>query len=813
LKNRHCAPLAPTSLALSLLAAGALAAPASALDLVKGGQPVTTIVLPLETEYDGVLKTAAPDIQARAKTIGDEELLAAEELQSIIEKISGAKLAIERSATPPTKPSILIGTSLARQAGFGGRVDKLDKDGLLCAVKGNSLVLSGKRARGTLYAAYELLEELGCRWVMPGAFGELYPSLKTISTNVNKAENPSHTQRYWWCTYGDAPGYARWTLRNKGNFVKALGDFTVAQGHALSGPLGWAKTQEKYAVKTKVGDKDVLVLPDEYYAISDGKPTTMNPNFSNPKVWDMYADYYIDFFKKHPHENYVSISAEDGLVIDERPASRALDSDDYDWMAGANSSTDKLWYFHNQVMDRVAKVFPDKKFGVLVYANNMMPPKKSKVHRNMALVFAPLTVCPLHHVRDEKCKTNRTYSKWLVEWLRQAKVAGAESFYYDYEPLGFSWNVAMICPRWGIIGKNYPWFAEMGLTGHTTQGHDDWASAGLDNYLMQQLYWNAKLNYKDVIADYAKARFGKAAPAMIEYYNVYEKRMDVIPDLYQNEVWANYLVLDPPTRKAAREHLARALTLADTDRAKAHLQTMVELQRSTDAACEAEEEARTTGDFGKAVQLMEPVWDVREKLNALYPKFMNPDRTNKKETAQYLTGGFYNQYIGFDKKIKGAAASMVLPRFWKGKLDTDNKAEGLGYYKSEVSVAALEDLDSSVLPDVKYGTEREPAAFFYRTEMEVPANFAGKKINLFFASVIANEMKIWINGQPVEFTQKDKKSMTWQGPAYFWVDYNHAVEFDVTPYIKVGQKNTIAIRVFKKYDIGGMYRRVYLLGQ
>ena len=92
----------------------------------------------------------------------------------------------------------------------------------------------------------------------------------------------------------------------------------------------------------------------------------------------IYADYYIDYFNKYPQFEYVSISAEDGLVIDERPASRALESGDYDWTIGAPSATDKLWFFHNQVLDRVAKVHPNKKFGVLVYLNNMMPPRKSR---------------------------------------------------------------------------------------------------------------------------------------------------------------------------------------------------------------------------------------------------------------------------------------------------------------------------------------------------------------------------------------------------------------------------------------------------
>lgn len=57
------------------------------------------------------------------------------------------------------------------------------------------------------------------------------------------------------------------------------------------------------------------------------------------------------------------------------------------------------------------------------------------------------------------------------------------------------------------------------------------------------------------------------------------------------------------------------------------------------------------------------------------------------------------------------------------------------------------------------------------------------------------------------------RGTTWRGPATFWYDYNHEQEFDVTPYVRPGQKNTIAFRVFKSFDFGGTYRRVFLVAK
>lgn len=656
------------------------------------------------------------------------------------------------------------------------------------------------------------------------------PSTPTIVTSIDTTQNPDHDRRYWWCTYGNADAYPRWTLRNKGNFVGALGDSTVAQGHNLGNPLKWGATQEQYRIrkvrsvrkqtKDEQGkakwehvEEETDTLPDEYYAMTDGKLNFHVPNFSNPDAWDLYADFYTDWFSsKRPEDRYASMSAEDGFVKDERPASLKLRSFEYDFAMGAFSATDQLWFFLNRVIDRVVKVYPEKKFGVLVYSNNMAPPRLERVHPNMALVFAPLGICPLHHVRDPKCKTNRAYKEWFEDWMILARAAGAETHYYDYEPMGYCWNLAMICPRWGIIGRNYPWFHELGLDGHSTQGYDDWASAGLDNYLMAQLYWDADLDYHEVIADYARARFGAAADTMVEYYGTLERRMDDIPDLYSNEYWDNHLILTPEVRAACRTILARAVKLADTESARAHVQTMVDLQTSTDAMCDAVEESRTSADFAKAAELMKPCFEMRDKLNALYPNFMNATRLDDTRKTEFFTGGIYLQFLKFDARIKKAAVSLPLPQHWKGMLDTRAHAAAKGYHMPGADVAGLDDVDVTVHPDATYQTQREVAAFFYRTEVKVPKTFADReRIVLYFPALVAKAMQIWINGAPVEFDNGAYTDTTWRGPDRFWMNYNHEQEFAVTPHIKPGETNTIAFRAFKSFDFGGSYRRIFLL--
>lgn len=71
----------------------------------------------------------------------------------------------------------------------------------------------------------------------------------------------------------------------------------------------------------------------------------------------------------------------------------------------------------------------------------------------------------------------------------------------------------------------------------------------------------------------------------------------------------------------------------------------------------------------------------------------------------------------------------------------------------------------------------------YRREMVVPANWKGKDIIAHFGSVTSN-MYIWVNGKYVGYSEDSKLE----------------AEFDLTPYLKPGQKNLIAFQVFRWCD-------------
>lgn len=71
----------------------------------------------------------------------------------------------------------------------------------------------------------------------------------------------------------------------------------------------------------------------------------------------------------------------------------------------------------------------------------------------------------------------------------------------------------------------------------------------------------------------------------------------------------------------------------------------------------------------------------------------------------------------------------------------------------------------------------------YRREFEVPASWKGKDVIAHFGSVTSN-IYLWVNGRYVGYSEDSKLE----------------AEFNLTPYLKTGQKNLIAFQVFRWCD-------------
>ena len=235
--------------------------------------------------------TALPQLQAAPLTIVEngtglavivveakqpKAMKAGQALQTYIEKMSGAQLAlIEEGAAVEGDPvRLLVGqTEAARKAGVkipSGydttiRPDIFEEEGYALKTVGRSIVIGGNNDghyKGTLYAAYALLERLGCRWYFPDEWGEVVPEQKTITVpELDVVSRPDFAVRSvnpsgWVPMPGNERElYTEWGEKNGFNFHR----FYPITGDGLIGylapPLEYFETHPEFFAMNEQGER------------------------------------------------------------------------------------------------------------------------------------------------------------------------------------------------------------------------------------------------------------------------------------------------------------------------------------------------------------------------------------------------------------------------------------------------------------------------------------------------------------------------------------------------------------------------------
>ena len=181
----------------------------------------------------------------------------------IVERMSGAKLPIEVGAPKDgdSRTAILVGELAV--AKFGPPTKKAEYQQGLRIVTGNKAVgLIGESDLATSYAIYTLLDQLGCRWLLPSPMGEALPASKTITLKDQDVSTAPYTiyRGLWYCDND----FAR---RNR------LGDMELSCGHFLEFNM----------------PKELRALHPEIKAIIGGKPHEHWIKWTHPLVAEALA--------------------------------------------------------------------------------------------------------------------------------------------------------------------------------------------------------------------------------------------------------------------------------------------------------------------------------------------------------------------------------------------------------------------------------------------------------------------------------------------------------------------------------------------
>jgi len=533
--------------------------------IVKGGTPQATIIV--------------------SKRASEDEMSAANELQSYIRKISGVSIPVKKDDGKFSGNIIAVGRSrinVNSNLGF----ETLEREGFRIKTSGNILSLAGKDDAGTQFAVYSFLEKyLGIRWLWPGELGEVVPQLKTIEVGqIDDTEEPDFKWRdrgpegaLWGAPTGPTEMHARelllgvtrehqkevelWEKRNKWGGMKIYG------GHCL----GEIFPPEKYG-KTH----------PEYYALVDGKRDVPGPDYdykhegqictTNPEVIKVIVEWIRNFFDKHPDYDGVHITLNDGRGFCECEKCRALDVGEFVKGEGIDAEemqrrrarrtvvTDRVFTYVNQVTEEVQKTHPGKYVVSMAYSRYITPPKRIKLHP-----FAIPQYCLWSSYRHADAEQKKTHEDIAAGWAKASEKTGIYEYFINGSWPGIHRLVM------SHIAESIKYLYKQGVELYQTQSGDEFGVNGINYYVASKLLWDTSLDEQQILDDFYQRGFGKAAGAIKRFHTRLEQGWSTATkdgkDVSCNSLKNTRLLelFTPELLERCRQDLAEAERIADND--------------------------------------------------------------------------------------------------------------------------------------------------------------------------------------------------------------------------------------------------------
>lgn len=722
---------------------------------------------------------------------------AAAELQHYIERISGATLPIVKHgqdvpAELKGKARLLVGASPETAAHklnipTGDNRDHT-AEGFVLATRGTDVIIAGNEGPlydGTLYAAYELLEQLGVRWYFPGAFGEVVPGDKSITVPaLDLRQTPSFVMRNIWMSgwaanSGDFPQYL---LRNKGTergFFAFPADGSI---HRLAPPAKYAESDPQIYAMARDGVR---------YPMGAAHQTHLTMiDVVEPRALEIAAIEVKNYFRENPEEMSFGFSAPDGNPQSFAPEALAANHD-FKTDSGQNDSiSDGYFNFVNNLTYEVAKEFPDRQIVVLVYANRVRPPEglDQPWHKNIIVHLARLRVDTKMPIGDESHYTAMRHKRTIDAWARIA----SKILIYDYDPhMDLTRMPYWVTPA---IASNMKLYKQNKVAGFTTEAHNTWMRTGLNYYIRAKLMWNVDANVDALKAEFYAKFFGPAAKPMATYIDSIEEMTlnsrDRITWTAVIQDWTNILPREQCIALTKQIDEAEALATAEPFKTRV---AAYRAQHDYILAWHTTLAQQRAGDYAAARASVEKWAEHAQRMDAIQPGLAPPDPGWVLNEGRGLNSWrtYFESHLQRTNGTLGARIGIAPP---KGQFKTDPTNIGLYEQWHINSVAEKTKWDTiSLTRDWTMSGYADEQGYgydglgWYRFSIDVPANIDPAKgaVKLFTPAVLATQLWVWCNGHLV-FSPTSKRDAL--------------LDIDVTKWIEPGKPNVFTYRMIGTQD-------------
>ncbi|MFN0199198.1 MAG: DUF4838 domain-containing protein, partial [Planctomycetaceae bacterium] len=493
--------------------------------------------------------------------------LAAEELQSHLAKISGAKLPISTQPSREVPLQIYVGRSSFTDklgiddAGLNHGAFRLasGKDWLVLLGRDSDFVkpkvflntpadmqqflaswdaATGERwgfananmykeyhsglkiwardERGSLNAVYEFLRRLGVRWYLPEQLGEVIPRSATIELpQLNDTVQPDFALRFPY-QYGRMFAHEAttredvlWQLRlGWSQAADQIGDFGMSLSHGMN-PI-----YER---------PEVRAAHPEWYFLSNGKRDELKigqgrPCLSAPGLFEQHVKYVRAMFDLLDVP-MVSLMPQDGYAsLCQCELCRGKETLDRGW---EGQISDYVWNYVNRVAAEVYETHPDRKVSCHAYGAYLLPP--TAIDR-----LSPNLVVGICQNRSEFVdpKERARFEKLRAAWLEIIPRGNRQFVINDYYLHGRKFTAphlpnfyprAIAADLKSLKGVSLGDFIEVH---RDPDGMESLAFDHLNLYVTSRGWWDADQDIEALLAEYGRDFYGPAAAemqALIEY--------------------------------------------------------------------------------------------------------------------------------------------------------------------------------------------------------------------------------------------------------------------------------------------------------
>lgn len=776
------------------------------------------LALPLAVSTGAAKVTLVENGEARAVVVVSETteilpsqldeflLTAAGELVDHVRSMTGAELpVVDAAAVPDGLLPVYLGGAADSALDEASRAAGVNPSTFTLRVRDDRIDIRGLSDEGTLFGVYELLEQIGFRWYMPGEAGTVIPEGDTIAVDLQtETQAPSMQMRLLQKIGTDWP----WARR-----ARLGGDRRSTGTHGIP---GLPRNRQAFEAD-----------PDMFSLIGDERRARQDC-LSNPKVLEQATRAFRARLRQaEPGEKvYVGAASHDGGGYCECEDCKALDQGVYDPLADRESMTDRYIWFFNRILENLEQDFPEHRLHIVhyTYGAHMMPPA-IEMDPRIVPVFAPIT---LDRVRgmDNPMSPDRHLLRWLVDEYAER---GVNEMYYR----GYYNNLA--CPGFPFsqidrIRNEIPALAEQGITVMRVEViRPNWSTDFLNLYLAPRVMWDIETEVDAVLDEFYRLYYGPAEAPMREYHEQLESAFRDTPYLTGGSALYFPLFLGHPRRDALRALLDEAQRLA-AEEGGGRWSRWVGRLTGRDPADPDDEapnvytlridkvrlgwdrmdlfldmiEARNHHDFATAHQKMEAFDEITElgaatrlgdwelmpgRLERRNPALINLDERKDSRPASYFNR-FWRGAVaeGYRRAVDIGDIVATLPDEWWFLLDPAEIGEISGWHRPGELGGNWQPMKTSSRSWSDQGLHYYKGIAWYRQRVDIPAEYAGRPLYLWFGGV-DRLAHVWINGQFVGTSREPEEGLPGVPGSFrpFDMPATHAVRY--------GEENWIVVRI------------------